>query len=277
MRPSVRVAADRAAMHIPTSPLGIIHLLDSEWRTLRLRRLARDRIAVWQIGTDCPTLDDVLLATGYRRSAGDPVTVERVDWWPEGTVGDGATARLLLAARTDDLAARVLLQRLLPGLLSVARRWRGRTLDGAPIDELVTTAWSVIRSFPVESRPRHLVANLLRDVEYHTYRRATRRLLEVVPVGSPERPGWPGNVSPLAPAADEFDLDDDALLDLARCVRRARDESSMTLDDDDLTALRMVAEGLSLGEAAERLGCTSRTVQNHRARLVYRLRAALVG
>jgi DNA-binding CsgD family transcriptional regulator len=274
---------------VPAPPLGrrrpeVLVRLEAEWQTLAERPSTRRRVASWGLGPTVRTLDDALAATGWREfrrpSAGGPAVVVPsaiVLGAHDRTSGDGAARCLLVAARADDLAARVLLQRMLPGLSTAARRWRRRADDGwAPIDELVATAWSVIRTFPFETRPSHLVANLLRDTEYQAYRKKRRRLLEVVPSGVPEEWDWPGASRVMAADPAEETLDDDALLELARMAARVEAMRDDVLDDADRVVLRLLAAGLSLAEAAEQLGCTSRTVQNHRLRLVHRLRAALV-
>ena len=276
----------------PERRSGVLAGLDAEWRLLVEQHSTRRRVADWGLGPDVVTLDDALSATGWRpagsaQSAGIPSrrSAEGRPLLPppspavdplDRTPGDAAVRHLLRAARTDDLAARVLLQRMVPGLCTVARRWQHRVVDGCPpIDDLVATAWSVIRTYPFETRPSHLVANLLRDTEYYAYRKQRRRLLEVVPSGLPERWGWPGDPRGSSPDPAEETLDDDALLELARLVARVEAMRDEILDDDDRAVLRLLAAGLSLAEAAERLGCTSRTVQNHRLRLVQRLRDAL--
>lgn len=267
---------------------GTLARLESEWRALAVRQSTRRRVAGWGLGPTVVTLDDALFATGWQAhrqglegqsEARTPPTVpapvavaDPLDRMP----GDAVVRRLLREARTDDLAARVLLQRMLPGLCTAARRWQRRAGDGcAAIDDLVATAWSVIRTYPVETRSSYLVANLLRDAEYYTYRKQQRRLMEVVPSGFPETWDWPGDPRGSSPDPAEETLDDDALLELARLVARVEAMHDEILDDDDRAVLRLLAAGLSLAEAAERLGCTSRTVQNHRLRLVQRLRDAL--
>jgi DNA-directed RNA polymerase specialized sigma24 family protein len=79
----------------------------------------------------------------------------------------GALAR---RAATDDLAARTLLQAVLPGLRSLANAhyWL------APREELeaslVAVAWEHIRSYPITTRPRRIAANLLLDTGHHLRR-----------------------------------------------------------------------------------------------------------
>jgi DNA-directed RNA polymerase specialized sigma24 family protein len=165
-------------------------------------------------------------------------------------------ASLLMAARVDEVAARVVLQRLLPGLIARARRWSGRPVGGPDaLDELLAAAWTVIRTFPVERRPRHLVANLLRDAEYHAFVRPHRRLLvhEFVPTHTLERP------------APESTMD--AAEELAELI-----DGSRALTDRDRRLLALLASGASMTEVATTLDVCVRTVTNHRDAVVHRLR-----
>ena len=67
---------------------------------------------------------------------------------------------LMVAARDDALAARIVLQRILPALAGLARRGAGTWADRQDLlDELVANAWLRIRSYPVERRPHRVAAN----------------------------------------------------------------------------------------------------------------------
>src|SRR5262249_29822055 len=89
---------------------------------------------------------------------------------------DRLLAVLARLARTDMLAARIVLQRMVPGLVSTAvRRTAGRPHDRqAMFDDLTATAWLVIRSYPIDRRPAKIAVNVLRDTEYLTGVRPTR-------------------------------------------------------------------------------------------------------
>jgi hypothetical protein len=89
---------------------------------------------------------------------------------------DRRLASLVADAAEDPLAARIVLQRLLPGLLSIARRRGGRhgALTLRLYHELLGNAWLVIRCYPIERRPHRVAANILRDVEYQTFVREAR-------------------------------------------------------------------------------------------------------
>ncbi|MDQ3642166.1 MAG: hypothetical protein M3450_12070, partial [Actinomycetota bacterium] len=70
-------------------------------------------------------------------------------------------AALARLAVNDDLAARTLLQALMPGLVKLAAT--SCSDDPAALDELVSLAWVRIRTYPT-SRPGPVAANVLMDV-----------------------------------------------------------------------------------------------------------------
>jgi DNA-directed RNA polymerase specialized sigma24 family protein len=93
-------------------------------------------------------------------------------------------AALLREARTDPLAARIVLQALLPGLKNLV----GRLLFEASEREelwslLLASLWARIRHYPLERRPQHLAANLLQDTIQATVRQLdrTRRARRCLP------------------------------------------------------------------------------------------------
>lgn len=102
---------------------------------------------------------------------------------------------LIRLAADDPLAARVLLQLLLPGLKRIA----GRALhDVSERDELwellLAHAWERIRRYPLAQRPRHIAANVLLDTLKHTMRELERERRR--------RRHNDANVEPAAPAPD---------------------------------------------------------------------------
>ena len=243
-----------------TSSHSLLARLHGEWQALSTRRSVVRRARRWDLGVPFQSLDDVIAATGYW--AGREARLAAV----AACVGEAAgahadqanavLARLLLAARVDEVAARVVLQRLLPGLVARARRWSPRPAGGADaLGELLAAAWTVIRTFPVERRPGHLAANLLRDAEYHAFVRPHRRLLvhEFVPTHVLDRP------------APESVLD--AAEELAELV-----DGSHSLSHKDRRLLALLVSGASMTEVATTLDVCVRTVTNHRDAVVHRLR-----
>ena len=131
--------------------------LQREWDRLVADPRLGERVATWQLPgvVAGATLADVLCAAGMRPAgatphalvppalgAGEGHALERVP-------GDRALAALAAAAAHDELAARVVLQRLLPGLSSIARR-RSRSVEEHLVhtDELLGAAWTVILPKP---------------------------------------------------------------------------------------------------------------------------------
>lgn len=89
---------------------------------------------------------------------------------------DEYLSQLLSHAQDDDLATRMVLQRILPGLITAASRRAPRVQNGLPaaFDQALSAAWIVIRRFPVDRRPQRVAANLLMDIEYLAFVRDAR-------------------------------------------------------------------------------------------------------
>jgi DNA-binding CsgD family transcriptional regulator len=246
---------------------SLIHRLLREWQVLARRPAVILRARGWGLGVPFGDLDDLVASTGFwsQRDERLQARCEAADCPPDpgssSPPPDEVLRRLLLVARVDDVAARVVLQRLLPGLLARARHWRGHP-DGSPeaFDELVSAAWGVIRQFPVERRPTHLAAKLLRDAEYQAFVKATRRSL-AHEFTEPSRLDLPV----------EHEASVDPLTELIGIVAVAR---LTTLTERDLQLVRLLIRGCSVVEMAAELGVSPRSVANHRAAMVHRLRSS---
>ena len=81
---------------------------------------------------------------------------------------DDYLAQLVECAKNDDLATRMVFQRIMPGLIAMAVRRSHVTAGGLPaaFDLIASSAWLVIRRYPIDRRPRRVAANLLMDIEY---------------------------------------------------------------------------------------------------------------
>jgi DNA-binding CsgD family transcriptional regulator len=239
--------------------------LGGEWRALAERPAVLARAARWELGISFRSLDDVVAAAGYwsgreARLAAASAEASAGATGGRDRAGDAVLARLLLAARSDDLAARVVLQRLLPGIVARARHWARRAPGNAEaLDELLAASWSVIRTYPLERRPTHLAANLLRDAEYHAFIRATRRTAVLEPT-PPHLLDLPVEVVERVDPLDE-------LAELVVAAQRSR-----ALTDRDLRLVRLLVRGTSVAAVAAELEVSVRTVTNHRDALVHRLR-----
>jgi DNA-directed RNA polymerase specialized sigma24 family protein len=130
--------------------------LDREWDGIATGPLARRTVIRWanahQALAGLVDLDDVLAA---RRQAGRADPILRA---------------LVTMAADDDLAARTLLQALLPGLVHLARTAGNDDHDA--VEELISLAWERIRTYPV-GREGSVAGNVLLDVKkrYRAHRR----------------------------------------------------------------------------------------------------------
>lgn len=238
--------ADRSTAAPPmggrSSTHPLVRRLQREWRRLHHRPDAVLQAAGWEIVTGpISDLDQVLTAIGFEVAATD--------------AGESALRSLVLRSAHDPLAARVVLQRLLPGLLSYARR---RAHVPQATDELVGAAWIAITTFDPARRPRCLAAALLADADYRAFRFGWRRAAssgEVIGDVALDDLAGPPAVS----AADEVaDL-------LADAVEAG-------LPPADVALLRRLLDTPSTDAVAAELRVTARTVRNRRSRATDRLR-----
>jgi DNA-binding CsgD family transcriptional regulator len=246
--PSARTVTTASTVTAPTSPTRhTLVRLQREWGRLNRSPRALSAARSWSLCIEhFASLDDLLVASGFGQ-------VARAADHDDALLGD-----LLAAARHHPLAARVVLQRLLPGLSAIARRNTpvGTELVGS-IDDLLAAAWTVIRTYPIDRRPTFVVAGLLRDCEYHAFRRHRRRKAVFVPV-------------PNERFADSAATETD---DAGTELRRLLDDAARAgMSADDLVLARRLAEGTTTAQLAAEAQVTERTIRNHRAAMLYRLR-----
>jgi DNA-directed RNA polymerase specialized sigma24 family protein len=119
----------------------IVRALNDEWEELVSRQTGA--VARWRsrhsVLSGCLHLDDVLLAA---RQDGDSVLGALLS---ENRVG-------------DELAGRTVLQAMLGKVVLLALRDRD-----AEVDDYVTAMWCRIRTYPLQTRPRRIAANLALD------------------------------------------------------------------------------------------------------------------
>jgi hypothetical protein len=166
------------------------------------------------------------------------------------------------------LASRVVLQRVLGALVRIAvRRTRSAPRRSAPLfDDLCSTAWLVIGSYPLARRPRAIAANICRDTEYLTCVRPARLhdSRRCVPLRQRDEPVVDLSGRPDLDASEELRW-------LLRDVG-----STVALAEPELALFDALSGGASTATIASALGCTDRTVRNRRDRLVGRLRELAV-
>jgi hypothetical protein len=142
-----------------------IALLDAEWQRMNRSTKVLNRVNSWGLlTTTIGSLDELLQAAGFRGAKCDPVT-------------DQVLAALVRRAASDPLAARIVLQRVIPPIIALAQR-RGRTGNIGFDDALgaaLSHAWEVIRSYPIARRPIKIAVNIVRDTEYFAFSREGRR------------------------------------------------------------------------------------------------------
>lgn len=218
--------------------------LTSEWTRLQADPEHLRTANTWRL-TDRPveSLDEILAAVGYECSS------------------TGATERrlrrLVELARTDELAARIVVQRILPGLLAVVRRRRGMAND--PFEEVLGAAWIAIRTFNPSRSPCSIAVALISDADYTAFRADGRRR------SSTERPVDPqihDVVHVHEPSACE---------QLADVLAGAADAG---VTDDELELLRQLLDAPTAKQLAGVLRITPRTIRNRRDRITSKLRAA---
>ena len=227
----------------------ILTRLQREWNVLSHRRSAVARATAWQLTPAVlNSLDELLVLTGLGTGPAHPAS-------------DETLRRLVSLARHDDLAARVVLQRMLPGLSNCAKRnATGFDSQLDALDELLTEAWTVIRSFPIESRDRYVIKNLLRDCEYRAFLKARRRKLihELTDPADLDR------------AAEVDEGCDEPLRVIVELLGRAR---TAGMSDADVAVVVTLLNTSTVKQAAVALQVTDRTVRNRRDSVVCQLRA----
>jgi hypothetical protein len=141
---------------------SVFELLDAEWVRLGASRGAGRRLRhVRGLAGNATSLADV---ERYVRSAA-----------PEDA--DGVLLALVaLAIEDDELAARVLLQLLLPGTRNLARRWWALGDHDERAAAAVGAVYGRIRTYPLERRPGRVAANILMDAA-RDLRRAVPRVV----------------------------------------------------------------------------------------------------
>jgi hypothetical protein len=181
-------------------------------------------------------------------------------------VADTRLAALVAEARAGDPgAARLVLQRVLPGLIrTAARQARLRRLPfGVVLDDLAAAAWLEIVAYPLARRSAKVAVNILLDAQY--------RLLGYVPATVratvPDRlPTPPAGLSG-APADRPRHAGVEVLHVLATAVR-----AGLPAADGRLLAKLLVA-GLTAEQVAARDGVTARAVRSWRRAAISRLSA----
>ena len=170
---------------------------------------------------------------------------------------DEILAALVRQAETDPLAARVVLQTLLPGLKKLAGRL---LLEAGQRDELwsalLAHCWERIRTYPLERRPARIAANMLLDTLQKTSREFARH--------GRDRDWFSGEVPVETAAAEEIDRD------VERVLRRAVTATAISEDEAELI-LRSRVDRTDLRALADEIGVPYNTLVVRRLRAERRL------
>lgn len=255
---------DHADMNRPPQTHRFASQLSRDWEHLRRRpadlvhaRTWRDRLAEGLLATtleDLTDLDQIVEATGTARRSSSSAN--------DASVADAALLHLVVLAQHDQLAGRVVIQRLLPGLIAHAARYRSRRDDIDPAELVVAAAWIAIRQYDVTSRSRHVASSLISDATFQAFRQPMRRRSaseEVMPVEHFVRRD--------APAFGAT-----ALEQLADVVRLARTRG---VPARDLQFVRDLVQVGTASQLAAKQGVTPRTIRNRRDRAVANIRRAV--
>ena len=224
-----------------------------EWSRLVHRPAVLRRVNSWDfLPHSVDNLDQLLELCGFGRAVDD-------------AAGDNLLWHVVRLAEHDEIAARVALHRVMPALMSVARR-RGKIVRGgmnAAMTEIVSAAWMVIRQFPHERRRHKIASNIVRDAEYHAFVRESR-LVRVAEVNVDERVlTWlsDGKIDPI----------DDIGFDELLCTAAERG-----VEPRHIELLAKLGAGVHGSEIAREWGVSPRTVRNYRRIAIEAVREALV-
>jgi hypothetical protein len=229
----------------------VFDLLDREWQ-----RLARDRAAARRLADVCAVAGgagSLAELERYVRGAG-PADADAVLLALVTRVVDGA------GARGDELAARVLLQLLLPGTRNLARRWWALGDHDERAAAAVAAVYHRIRRYPLARRPGRIAANVLLDAA-RDLRRAVPTRGATVP-GDGDRRGAGGPVDDASPAH--------AAVELASVLTDAVEGGILDLRDARLIAQSRIG-GQRVADLAVRQNVGSRTLWDRRQRAERRL------
>lgn len=232
----------------------LLEELDREWARMRRRPHTLRRVRAWAsnpvlaaVVDDLRDLDDLVHAT-------QPGAVG-------GATGDEILRSLISLAASEQLAGRIVLQRILPGLISRARRWDTRG-SADVCDIAIGAAWLAIRSYDVDARAHHVAPSLIADAIWVGFRRSSRRKAEQeIPVPGIvliSRPAPPVEAAPL-----------EALAGTLRAARRAGVPAA------DIELMRRIVVAGSPSQAARDCDVTVRTIRNRRDAASWKIRRAL--
>lgn len=240
-----------------TTPTRYAERLDREWAQLRTSRRSLAVARTWRSASGDHPLDAVLRQLDDLQ---DIISATHRDCGAPGT-GNEVMARLVVVARHDELACRLIVQRLLPTLLHRMRRYRRFGDPTDPLELTVAAACIAIGTYDVERRPHHIAPALTSDAVFQALRKPLRRMATTEVRRAPAR-------FTTISAVDEAS----ALEDLADVLRQA---SQAGVDARDVALFRDLAAIGSPSVLAAQREVTPRTIRNHRDRAAANIRLAI--
>lgn len=239
----------------------VFEALDAEWK-----RLGRDRWAAQALPEVCRHAGGAASLADVHEfvRAASPADADRV-LLALVTVVVSATAPHPRPERdVARLAARVLLQLLLPGTRRLARKWWALGEPDEQDAAAVAAVYHRIRNYPLERRPGRVAANILMDASYDI-RRTLPRLISapVEDVASLPRRAQP------EPAQNPSE-------ELAEVLVDAVEDGAIKQSDAEIIARSRIAD-VTVEELAAERQRTPRTVWHHRHNAEAALSRALRG
>ena len=234
-----------------------VKIIVDEWNAIARRPSCIAHANAWGLpGEPVTHLDQMLVRMGFDR----PAHCDEADQY---------LAQVVRLARTDELAARLAVQRVVPPILAIAKR-RGRIHPGGveeALNAVMAQVWLVIRTYPCENRPRKIAANIVRDVEYKEFVVPQRKRRTTVEHFDPEI--LDGFLQDMTREPNSIhtgcDGSSDALTEL----------EARNMDPERLALLKLVAAGYTSKEIGEILRIRARTVRWQRAEALSFARSAL--
>jgi len=257
---SINEFAHRSRRPATETRLPLATALVDEWRHSAVSRRAIAVANGWGLpGEPLRDLFELVHRAGFERPADD-------------TEADAYLAQVVGIARNDQLAARAVLQRIMPGLLNIASR-RAPITDGgitAAFERLVSAAWVVIKGFPIETRSRRVAANLLLDIEYAAFVREERRVYNFREMRNDHL-----ELERLQTSGPADHHSADATHDAASVSLLFHDLERNGLTENELFMIRMVQFDVQSGEVSEKLGLQPRSVRSRRELALRKARSVL--
>jgi hypothetical protein len=223
----------------------VFEQLDREWARLRDSRAAARRLAA------------VCEAAGGARTLAEVERYVRM-------AGAAEADRILVALVTASvdgcsLASRVLLQLLLPGTRSLARRWWALGDHDERAAAAVMAVYHRIRTYPLATRPARVAANILMDAAGELRRAVPRFVLLATETADVTRR------EPVVPAPAH------AAVELAEILRDAVAAGIVAADDAVIIARSRIG-GDRVADLAAGRGLRPRTIWDRRQRAEQALR-----